>query len=237
MRKIIAITVFATAIGSLIAADNKSDIEGAAKKLAEKANYSWTQKTETSGPAEGERQGKTEGGYSVLNFSARDTEYQAVFKGDKGVVKTGEGWQTLESLTESDAEENRRMRFMARRLQQFKPPHAEVQDLLKRVKDLKKDEDGVYVAALTPEGLKEIFGRGFRRGGDSGQGPDTSGLSGRAKIWLKDGALSKYSTHIEGSMKFGDRDVDVDRTTTVEIKDVDSTKVAVPEEAKKKLTT
>jgi len=234
MKTLIVTTLFAAAAGSLLAADVKADLEAAAKKLGDKANYSWTAKTESSGPAEGDRDGKTEkGGYSVLNFAMRDTQGQAVFKGDKGVVKAGESWQTLESLADNEDQENRRMRFMARRLQQFKPPHAEAEALVKYVKELKKDDDGVYSGDLTAEGLRETF-RAFRRGND--QSPDTSGLRSRVKFWVKDGALAKYSNHIEGSMKFGDNDVDIDRTTTTEIKDVGSTKVTVPEEAKKKLS-
>jgi len=38
------------------------------------------------------------------------------------------------------------------------------------------------------------------------------------------------------NMNFNGNDVDIDRTTTVEIKEVGSTKVDVPEEAKKKLS-
>jgi hypothetical protein len=37
-------------------------------------------------------------------------------------------------------------------------------------------------------------------------------------------------------MSFNGNDMDVDRTTTVEIKDVGTTKITVPEEASKKLS-
>ena len=80
MKTLIVTTLFAATAGSLLAADGKADLEAAAKKLGDKANYSWTAKTESSGPAEGDRDGKTEkGGYSVLNFAMRDTQGQAVF--------------------------------------------------------------------------------------------------------------------------------------------------------------
>lgn len=36
-------------------------------------------------------------------------------------------------------------------------------------------------------------------------------------------------------MTWNNNDIDIDRTTTVEIKDVGATKLSVPEEAKKKL--
>ena len=54
------------------------------------------------------------------------------------------------------------------------------------------------------------------------------------KFWAKEGVLSKYEFKLQGKMSFNGNDTDVDRTTTVEIKDVGTTKVTVPEEAKKK---
>ena len=41
---------------------------------------------------------------------------------------------------------------------------------------------------------------------------------------------------MQGKVSFNGNDRDVDRTTTVEIKDVGTTKVEVPEGAKKKLS-
>jgi hypothetical protein len=38
---------------------------------------------------------------------------------------------------------------------------------------------------------------------------------------------------VRGTINFGGNDVEVDRTTTIEIKDVGKTKVEVPEAAKK----
>ena len=51
--------------------------------------------------------------------------------------------------------------------------------------------------------------------------------------------LSKYESHVEGKMTGGrnNRETEVNRTTTVEIKDVGTTKLEVPAEAKKKLKT
>ena len=60
--------------------------------------------------------------------------------------------------------------------------------------------------------------------------------TGSAKFWLKDGKLTKYEFMLKGKLKFGDNEFPNDRTTTVEIKDVNSTKVEVPEAAKKKLS-
>ena len=63
---------------------------------------------------------------------------------------------------------------------------------------------------------------------------DTSGLKGSAKFWVTDGVLSKYENSIEGEAPgFNGQEMDMTRTTTVEIKDIGTTKVEVPAEAKK----
>ena len=56
------------------------------------------------------------------------------------------------------------------------------------------------------------------------------------KFWIKDGTLTKYEFNVQGKVTAGDRDTDVNRTTTVEIKDAGTTKLEVPAEAKEKLT-
>ena len=65
-------------------------------------------------------------------------------------------------------------------------------------------------------------------------------MKGTAKFWVKEGLLSKYENHIEGKVPArGDgngREFDMNRTTTVEIKDVGTTKIEVPAEARKKLS-
>ena len=98
-------------------------------------------------------------------------------------------------------------------------------------KELKKDGD-VYASDLTEDGAKAMMTFGGRRGG----GPTITNPSGSVKFWLKDGVLTKYEFKVKGTMSFNGNDIDVDRDTTVEIKDVGSTKVTVPDEAKKKLS-
>ncbi len=58
---------------------------------------------------------------------------------------------------------------------------------------------------------------------------------GSVKFWVKDGVLTKYEFKVKGSVSFNDNNMDVDRTTTTEVKDVGATTVTVADEAKKKL--
>jgi hypothetical protein len=77
------------------------------------------------------------------------------------------------------------------------------------------------------------FGGG--RGGGGG-GAEVSGAKGSVKFWIKDGVLAKYQTKVQGTVSFNGNDRDVDRTTTVEIKEVGATKVDVPASASKKIS-
>ena len=97
-----------------------------------------------------------------------------------------------------------------------------------------KKADDAYSADLTEEGVKQLFARGPRRPG--ADAPSPTNAKGSVKFWLKDGVLSKYQYNVQGTMEFNGNDVNINRTTAVEIKDVGATKITVPDEAKKKLS-
>ena len=254
------------------AADLSEEVKSAAKKLADKSNYSWTTKTESAQPAGGQggqgaqgaapgrgrggfggggsSSGKTDkDGFAVITYTMGENTSEAVLKGDKVAVKSGDEWKTGEELVADSGDGNapNRGRFLALRAQRTKLPATEAQELAGKVQELKKDGDA-YSGELTAEAVKQMnsFGGGGRRpggnaGGNAPAGPDTSGLKGTAKFWTQDGVLAKYETHFTGKMTMpgrqgGDpREIPVNRTTTVEIKDVGTTKLEIPAEAKKKL--
>jgi hypothetical protein len=234
MNKHILFGTLALLTGSLIAANAapKDDVMAAAKKLAGKDNYAWKQTTENAGGGGfggGKSEGKTEkDGYLWLSMTMRDNTVEAVKKGDKGVIKTEDGWQSLSEATSGDPGP---AMFIARRLQNFKAPAAQAEELAGKVKELKQDVD-IYSGELTEEGAKSQLMFGGRGGGNA---PEISGAKGSVKFWIKDGLLSKYEIKVKGTVSFNGNDRDIDRTTTVEIKDIGSTKIQVPDDAKKKL--
>jgi len=239
MKKNILFGTIALLAGSLIAADSspKDDIKSAAKKLAEKSNYSWKTTVESAGGGRG-RSGPTEGktekdGATCLSITRGDNTIEAVLKSGKGAVKTPDGWKSLSEAAEGDGGQGNAGRFFARMLQNYKVPAAQAEELASKAKELKKTDDA-YSGELTEEGVKELLTLGPRPGG--GDAPTVSGAKGSVKFWVKDGVLSKYEFKLQGKVTFNGNDRDVDRTSTVEIKDVGSTKVEVPDEAKKKLS-
>jgi len=233
MKKYIVTVALIGLAGSLLAAETgaKEEVINAAKKLGEKASYSWKTTVVVPESAQfkpGPTEGKTEkDGYTHVKMTFGDNTTELVKKGEKVAFTNRDGdWQSV-----ADAEgEQGPGRFMAGMARNFKAPAAQAVDVAEATKELKKDGD-VYSGDLSEQGAKSLMR--FRRGGD---GPTINDAKGSAKFWLKDGQLSKYEYKVTGSMDFNGNNMDIDRTTTVEIKDVDNTKVEVPEGAKKKLS-
>ena len=122
--------------------------------------------------------------------------------------------------------------FIARMVQSYKVPAVEAASLADSAKELKSDA-GVISGDLTEAGAKELLSFRRRRGG--GEGPTVTNPKGSVKFWIADGRLVKYQYHVQGTVSFNGNDRDVDRTTTVAIKDVNTTKLDVAADAKKLL--
>jgi hypothetical protein len=225
-----ALTVLTVALPATAAP--KDDVLNAAKKLALEPNYSWTTTVtvpEGSQFRPGPTQGKTEkDGLTLVSWTFNDNTTQAVIKGDKGAVTNQDG--VWESLAEVEQEEGFG-RFRAMMVRNLKTPAVQAADLAAGAKDLKQDGN-VYSGELTEDAAKELLRFGRRGGG----GAEVSHAKGSVKFWLKDGALSRYEFKVKGTVTFNNNDRDIDRTTTVEIKDIGTTKLTVPEAAKKKLS-
>ena len=121
-------------------------------------------------------------------------------------------------------------------------PAEQVKDMISKTKSLTM-ADGVYSGELTEDAAKAAAtggGRGGRRGGGGGGGggggPQVSDAKATLKVWVSNGAVSKYASHVTGKTtnRNGD-EINIDRTTTTEFSNVGSTKVEVPADAQKKL--
>jgi hypothetical protein len=245
MKQSLLIGSLALLTSAALGADAANEIKGAAKKLADSGNYSWTTTTEFGGAGGGAgrmRTGPTQGklakdGVIHLSMTFGDNTTEAVIKGEQGAVRTQEGWRSFAEASEGGGGggggQPNAGRWMARMLQDYKAPAVEAGELAGRLKGLKKDGE-TFTGELTEEGARALMTLGRRGGG--GAGPEVSGPKGTAKFWVKDGVLTKYEYRVQGTMTFNNNDREVDRLTTVEIKDVGRTEVQVPEEARKKLS-
>jgi len=197
----------------------------AANKLADQPNYSWKTTVvvpESSQFKPGPAEGRTEkGGFTYYTSTMRDNKFEMAVKGTKTVVTSEGEWKMASDLDSTQGAG----RFISRIVQNFKAPAAQAIELANTSRDLKKDGDTIS-GDLTEDGAKaQLQTRG-----------DAKNAMGSVKFWVKDGVLTKYEIKVKGKIDRNGNEVDIDRATTVEIKDVGATKVEVPEAAKKKLS-
>ena len=240
------------AAGPLLAAPS-DDVKTAAAALGNAANYTWQSKVDMGADSPmqmGPTDGKTEkDGYTTVSMSMMDNTSTVVLKGTNAAVKTDNGWQTVaEAMQGADGGGGGGFgggpgMFAVMQAQNIKLPAVEAVSLVGLAGTLKVDGDKI-TGDLTTDGAKEqlsMRGRGRRGGGPGGPGgpggggPEISNPKGTVTFWITDGKLTKYAFHVTGSMDFGGNAMDMDRTTTVTITDVGTTKVEVPDDAKKKL--
>lgn len=233
MKTFIVLTAALGSAFSLLAADSTA-VTDAAAKLAATDSYSWSMSSE-GGRGGGSSHGKIEkDGYTDVTFTMRDNSMEGIVKNGKGAIKTEDGWQSLDDASKDDGNGGgfNPTRFMAMRLQNFKAPAAEAAEIAAKTKGLSQSED-VYSGDLTEDGAKSLLVPWRRPGGE---GPTVSDAKGSVKFWVKNGMLTKYQYKISGTVTFNGNDRDIKRTTTVEIKDVGTTKVTIPDEARKKMS-
>jgi hypothetical protein len=237
-------------LGGLLAssAGAEEKVTGAAKALADKSGYSWVSTPKDAGGGAGgdarrtpgPTEGKTEkGGYTSVTYKMGDNTVEVLVKGDKAAVKSADGWKSSDEVAAAAGAgggggggQRDPSSFMVRRALGMKFPAAEAEELAGKATDL-KDEGGALAGTLPEDAVKEMLTRRGGRGGGGGNNtpPAVTGAKGTVKFWVKDGVLVKYEVSYQGSV--GDRQVN--RSTVTEIKDVGTTKVVVPEDAKKKL--
>lgn len=210
-----------------------AEVKNAIEQLATQGSYSWTStpkaEPKTSLIRQGPTQGKTEqNGYTYFRFTLEGNAVEVALKGEKSAIKTEAAWESAKELT-GDRE------WIARRLQSFKPPRSEAEELLRITKALRAERGGAYAGELTADGVKELL---LSRSRVEILARVPPGAKGSVKFWVKGGVLVKYEFNLQGKIVLTDhqQEFTINRTTTVEITEVGSTKVQVPEEAKKKIT-
>jgi hypothetical protein len=211
----------------------KNKVADATKQLADKANYSWTTSTKEADGSSG-RMGPLEGkadkaGLTYLNFTISDVPVEVYMNGQKGTAKALEGWQSFDDVAQASGTAAAVVKF----LRSYKAPAAESAGLTEKAKELKETE-GAVSGDLKEEAVKELLLRGGRRR-EGQDAPKIENAKGTIKFWVKDGSLAKYEINVQGKVTAGDRENDVNRTITVEIKEAGTTKLELPAEAKEKM--
>lgn len=208
----------------------KAAVKAAADQLAAQPNYSWTATTKLEGlnwrmgPVDGQTEKE---GFTYVKMVLGDNTIETAFRGKKSAIKRQDTWESADELQDNN-------QWIARRLQTFRAPAGEAAALLETLKEVKPQAEGASGGDLTEAGAKDLFL--MRARGEASTRPEPKDAKGWAKFWVKDGVLTKFEYQVEGtSARQGQDDVHVVRKVTTEMKAVGTTKVSVPDEAKKKL--
>jgi hypothetical protein len=235
MKRALVIGLIGLLARTLSAAESspQDKIVGATKQLGDKPNYTWTTTTKEGdgspgrvGPIDGKAE---KGGLTYLSFSIGGIPVEVYMNGQKGAAKALEGWQTFDEIAQTGGTAAAVVRF----LRSYKAPGVESAALSEKVKDVKEAE-GMLSGELKEDAAKELLESGARRR-EGQEPPKIANPKGSVKFWIQNGALTKYEINIQGKVTAVDRESDVNRTTTVELKEVGSTKLEVPVEAKQKM--
>jgi hypothetical protein len=209
-------------------AEPRVAVSNAIQKLAAAPNYSWRQTFDLPGgnwgslarPLDGKAQS------DGLLWTSQDN-LEKFAKGQKRAVKEPAGkWQAPEE------------RFPARVIRTglyglVTPPAWQLTNILDKVQNLKKS-DGYYVGDLQPaEATAMVIYGGVRGGGVGGSRNGAPVSAAAVNLWVEDGAFSKYSTKVTLHFIYNGTPIESTQITTVEIKDVGTTKLDVPDEVKK----
>jgi hypothetical protein len=203
------------------------DVTSAVQKLGNESSYSWS--TTIVVPADsrykpGPSSGKTvKGDVTYAKMSMRGRTMEVYLKGTNAVLTNPDGsWQTL---ADAESDDNGPARFIGGLVRNFKTPVAQAAVVVADCPDLTQTNDA-YAGTLTADGVKKLLS--FRRGN-----ADVSNPSGTAMFWVKNGELTKFEVHLKGTVTFNGNDMDMDRDTTVEISDIGTTTIALPDDVKK----
>ena len=235
MKTSLPVLCLAFAAAAAVAADSPQEkLTKATRELADKPNYSWTTTTKEGDGSSG-RLGPIDGksekqGITFLSFAVGGVPVEVFLKADKGAARALEGWMTLDEIAQTSGTAAAVVRF----LKSYKTPATHSAELARQLKDA-KEEEGVVSGELKEDAIKELLLLGTRRR-DGQEAPTISDAKGAARFWIKEGALTKYEINAKGKVAAGDRTMDIDRTLTVELKEVGSTKIEVPTEAQQKLS-
>jgi hypothetical protein len=229
-----ALTVFA---GSVVAAepDLKEEVLSAAKALSDSDNYSWTLTSETQrgdNSFQLETEGKTEKeGFTQLTITRDDNAIEIVLKGDKGAIETDAGWKSLAELS-SDTNAENQSRFVVRMAQNFRTPAEVLEQALAEVEKVEKTGDE-YVCELSAEGVKNLLS--FRPRSEPVGGIQVGNGRGTFRVTVKDGAIEKFKYEVSGTVTFQDQTGQLKRITEVQLKDIGTTKLSIPDDIQAKV--
>jgi hypothetical protein len=232
MKKALIIGFVALLARTLSAAESSPQdrIVNAAKQLGDKPNYSWTSTVKEGDARFPGISGKVnKGGPMCLTFMMGATPADVYLNGQKGTAKGPGGWQTFDEIAQPGGFAAAIVRY----LRSYKAPSVECGALSGELQNV-KGEEGVISGELKADAANEYLDFFIPRSAGQ-EPPKLADSKGSVKFWIANGMLNKYELDVQCKVTRGDQESEFHRITTVEIKEVGTTKLEVPEGAKQKL--
>lgn len=216
---------------TLLSQDEKADAAAAANRLSDAKSYAFkgetlTETTGSGGDREKQPASRFDGKVDrAVGTTIVTDQYEYVRIGRTTAARPRAEWRVVQETQPGERRGGRLGGFFGQRGLP-RAPHEELADFGSKILKCRKLDDG-FEAELTFEAAKEFSGAGRmidRMGGD---------LTGRARLWVKDGAVVRYEITTSLSADVQGNVFEMTQTRTVTISGVDETKVEIPEEARK----
>ncbi|MBI1176494.1 DUF1080 domain-containing protein [bacterium] len=233
-------------------ADLRASALSAIHKLADASSYSWksTVESEGGGPFGGSSTttGLTEkAGYTHVTSTGGSSPFEFARDADQFAVVLEDNWMTLDQAAERSSGGRRGPfgggGFNADTVRNFKMPPAEIEAVLANATNFRQ-QDNIISADLDATGIEDQLnagspisrrgGRGGRRGGAGGGGapPALQDATGTLTLSLQNGMLVRVAIQVSATRQFFGNETQQKRSTTIEITDAGSTRVALAADAK-----
>ena len=209
-------------------------IVSAAKQLSAQPDYSWTTTVKegdgSSAPFPGLSGKAINGGPRCLISMTGTTSSEVYLNGQKGTAKGPEGWRTFDEIAKPGGFAAALVGY----LRSYKAPSVECEALSRELQNV-KEQKGILSGDLKGEFAAKEYMEFFIPRYAGQDPPKITDPKGSVKFWIEKGMITKYEIDVQCKVTRGDQESEFHRTTTVEIKDVGTTKLEVPEGAKQKL--
>ena len=183
-------------------------------------------------------EGKSDGnGLTFVSVVLTNRTVQGYVLGNKAYVTSAQrSWKAEPLLAKGESPGA----LMTRLVRSVTPPSQEIDLLLSHKEKIEKNGD-VFSGDLPESVAKKLFEGSERRSGKAEAAErkavrkEANAARGNVTLWTKEGVVTKYEIRLIGKIDLDGKEAEVMRTRTIEIKDIGTTKIDVPEKARRKL--
>jgi hypothetical protein len=231
MKHWVCLTIFLAS--SLLAAGSspQEDVLAAIAALGTQTNYSWKTTVQLGLlHSATTRYGRTvKDGYTLFSTNPANDQgipdsFAVLIRGTNAAVQTApNSWRSAADVLRDPGSRSTPAWALAQTAQNLKPPAILAANLAAQAQDWLAGTNSL-AGVLNAESVTSLLGDRL---------PISTNRLVRVTFWITDGKLAKFQWHATGMTTFNGSSRNMDRTATTEIMSVNTTKLQVPDEARK----